>query len=101
MFTFIVTASIGAYLSRRINVMRDDAIADIAINYQRIWSDAIALLALIGFTCNWVIGIARSSRNYFDLALIPWFARNGISIVVPQIDLPRLAATEHPSCLIR
>ncbi|BAU13757.1 hypothetical protein LEP3755_42980 [Leptolyngbya sp. NIES-3755] len=94
MFTFILTAAIGAYLSRRVNFISDNGLADVAVNYRQIWQDAIALWAMLGFICNWVILTGRNTRNYFDGAILPWLNGFGISLSLPTLQLPALPQTQ-------
>jgi hypothetical protein len=94
MFTLLIAATLGAYASQRISIVQDGEIVSMSIDYQRAWADVIAFFALIGFVYNWAISIARNARNYFDLALLPWLERRGISVQLPAIDLPALPSTQ-------
>lgn len=94
MLTLLIAATLGAYASQRISIVQDGEIASMSIDYQRVWADAIAFFALIGFVYGWAISTGRNARNYFDLALLPWLNQRGISIQIPTIELPSLPATE-------
>lgn len=93
MFTLLIAATLGAYASQRISIVRDGEIVSMSADYRQVWSDAIALLSLIGFICNWAISTARKTRNYFDLALLPWLEGFGINIKIPTLQLPMMPAT--------
>lgn len=90
MLTFLLTAALGAYLSRRVNFISDKGLADVAVNYQRIWADAIAFFTLIGFVCHWAIKQGRNTRTYFDADIVPWLSDFGVSVSLPTISLPAL-----------
>ncbi|MCY6491923.1 hypothetical protein [Leptolyngbya sp. GGD] len=94
MFTFILCAAIGAYTSQRVSVVQDGEIASMSVDYQRVWQDAIAFFAAIGFVYGWAISTGRNARKYFDLALLPWLEQRGISVQIPTIELPMLPEAE-------
>lgn len=94
MFTLLLTAAIGAYTSQRVSVVQDGEIASMSIDYQRVWADAVAFFAAIGFACGWAISTGRNTRSYFGGAIAPWFNQRGISVQIPTIELPSLPATE-------
>ncbi|MBW4528693.1 MAG: hypothetical protein KME18_26590 [Phormidium tanganyikae FI6-MK23] len=94
MLTLLIAASLGAYLSRRLNVMSDNGLSDVAISHQRVWQDMIALFALIGFVAGWLINAGRTARTYCDVALLPWLMQHGISITLPTIALPTMPSQE-------
>jgi hypothetical protein len=94
MFTLLFTAAIGGYVSQRISVVQDGEIVSMSLDHKRVWNDAIAFFALIGFVYGWAISTGRNARNYFDLALLPWLEQRGVSIQIPTIELPVLPSTQ-------
>lgn len=90
MFTLLIAATLGAYASQRISIVRDGEIVSVSADYQRVWSDAIAFFTFLGALCNWFIGTGRNTRNYFDSAIVPWLSDRGISVQLPAIDLPTM-----------
>lgn len=53
MLTLLIAASIGAYASQRVSLVRDGEIASMSLDYQRVWNDAIAMLGVtsMGRSC--------------------------------------------------
>ncbi|MBW4440175.1 MAG: hypothetical protein KME10_02845 [Plectolyngbya sp. WJT66-NPBG17] len=95
MLTFLLFVTIGAYASQRISIVRDGEIVSASFDYRTVWQDAIALFALIGSICLWVIGLAQLSRAYADCALLPWLAeRFGMQLTLPTIALPTMPSQE-------
>lgn len=90
MLTFLTAAALGAYAANRTSFFRDGSIACFTVDYSGILQDAIAFFALIGFICNWVISIGRTSRNYVDSALLPWMNDRGIKIELPSVSAPSI-----------
>ncbi|MBW4441811.1 MAG: hypothetical protein KME10_11355 [Plectolyngbya sp. WJT66-NPBG17] len=86
MLTFLLFATIGAYASQRISIVRDGEIVSASFDYRTVWQDAIALFALIGFVAGWLINAGRTARTYCDVALLPWLMQHGISITLPSIS---------------
>lgn len=95
MLTLLIAATLGAYASQRISIVQDGEIASMSIDYQRVWQDAIAFFASIGFACGWAFSTGRNARSYFDGAIVPWLNQRGISVSLPTIELPSLPATLH------
>lgn len=80
----------GAYMSRRVHLCNKDGTSSAAIDHAQIWSDLIAMFALIGTVCGAFVSFSRASRGYFDGEIQPWLERRGITLTLPTIDLPRL-----------
>ncbi|MBD1859320.1 MULTISPECIES: hypothetical protein [Leptolyngbya] len=93
MFTLLIAATLGAYTSQRISVVRDGEIVSMSLDHKRVWNDVIAFFAAIGFICGRAISTGRNTRNYFDNAIVPWLNNFGISIALPSITLPSLPAS--------
>ncbi|MBD1847626.1 hypothetical protein H6F89_30360 [Cyanobacteria bacterium FACHB-63] len=85
MSTFLIAASIGAYLSLRCSVDLIEGCAGVTVNYEKIWQDLIALLTFVAAVCDWGIEAGRNARTYFDLALLPWLSDRGISVKLPTM----------------
>jgi hypothetical protein len=95
MFTFLITASIGAYLSRNASIDLTEGCAGMTFNYDRVWADLIAFLTFIGAVYIWSINTGRKTRSYFDAVLLPWLRDRGIAINLPVIELPALPEAAH------
>ncbi|WP_430687921.1 hypothetical protein [Leptolyngbya sp. AN03gr2] len=91
--------SLGAYLSRRIDVVSNPNSADISVNHHQMWQDLIAMFTLIGSISNWLVNASRNARKYCDLALLPWLSKYGVQLSIPTIDLPRMPASSTSNSL--
>ncbi|BAS57218.1 hypothetical protein NIES2135_34270 [Leptolyngbya boryana NIES-2135] len=94
MLTLLIAASIGAYASQRVSLVRDGEIASMSLDYQRVWNDAIAFFAAIGFICPSADEADRNARSYFDGAIVPWLNSFGISVSLPTLQLPAMPTAQ-------
>ncbi len=92
MLSILLSAALGAYLSRRIVAWSTSGEATIAFSAGNIASDLQWLFATFAATCLWVIAAARRTRTFLDTVVRPWFALVGLNLpelpTLPTLVLP-------------
>lgn len=80
----------GFYLSRRLDLAKEDGRSFVTLDHARIWADLILFFSLIGLVCSKSLEFGNGFRAYFNSEIQPWLCRRGFDVQLPAIDLPRL-----------